>query len=107
MQHAGGSSRSDRGVRLGEAVPERDPIKVQPERIEKRISKNRELATADVSEYIESFCNRVRRHGHLGGVSPEEFETAAKQRYESVSTKAWELQGSHHFAIIQGPAPLP
>jgi len=31
-------------------------------------------ATASVFEYIEVFYNRVRRHSHLGGVSPEQFE---------------------------------
>lgn len=44
----------------------------------KRIYKKRELAIDDISSYIESFYNRVRRHQHLGGVSPEQFEIAAK-----------------------------
>jgi hypothetical protein len=30
-----------------------------------------------VFEYIEMFYNRTRRHSHLGGVSPETFETAS------------------------------
>jgi putative transposase len=42
-----------------------------------RICKNRELATKEVSDYIESFYNRTRRHRHLGGVSPEDFEARA------------------------------
>lgn len=50
---------------------------LKKERIKKRIYKDRDLATADVSDYIESFYNHVRRHQHLGGVSPQEFETAA------------------------------
>lgn len=29
---------------------------------------------ADVADYIDSFYNRTRRHSHLGGVSPEQFE---------------------------------
>ena len=49
------------------------------ERIKKRIYKNRELATADVSDYINTFYNRTRRHRHLGGVSPEAFEISAKR----------------------------
>ncbi|MHA7925938.1 MAG: IS3 family transposase, partial [Marinobacter sp.] len=32
---------------------------------------------ADVFDYIEVFYNRVRRHTHLGGVSPEAFEMAS------------------------------
>ncbi len=29
-------------------------------------------------DYIELFYNRTRRHSHIGGVSPEAFETASK-----------------------------
>src|SRR6266581_2440355 len=39
---------------------------------------HRELAKADVADYIETFYNRARRHSHRGGVSPEQFETAHK-----------------------------
>jgi putative transposase len=53
---------------------------LKKERIKKRISKNRELATADIAEYIESFHNPTRRHSHLGGVSPMEFEAAFKRQ---------------------------
>jgi putative transposase len=42
-----------------------------------RIYKTRELARADVFDYIEVFYNRQRRHSHLGGVSPEAFEQAS------------------------------
>jgi transposase InsO family protein len=31
-------------------------------------------ARADVFDYIEVFYNRKRRHEHLGGMSPVEFE---------------------------------
>jgi putative transposase len=53
-------------------------------RIKKHIYKNRDLANADISDYIEGFYNHTRRHSHLGGVSPEEFEAAAKRRRERV-----------------------
>jgi transposase InsO family protein len=33
-------------------------------------------AMADISDYIDSFYNRTRRHQHLDGVSPDEFEAA-------------------------------
>ena len=47
------------------------------ERIKKRIYKTRDMAKADVFDYIEMFYNQTRRHSHLGGVSPEAFEQAS------------------------------
>lgn len=35
------------------------------------------MARADISDFIEVFYNRTRRHSHLGGVSPETFEKAS------------------------------
>ena len=32
------------------------------------------MARADVFDYIEMFYNRIRRHSHLDGMSPEAFE---------------------------------
>lgn len=43
----------------------------------KRIYKTRDMARADVFDYIEVFYNRPRRHSHLGGPSTEDFEQAA------------------------------
>ena len=40
---------------------------MRKERIKKRIYKTREHALADVSDYIDSFYNRSRRHSHIGG----------------------------------------
>ncbi|MCL0603713.1 MULTISPECIES: IS3 family transposase, partial [Klebsiella pneumoniae complex] len=51
--------------------------RLQKERIRKRIYKTRDLARADIFDYIEVFYNRARRHSHLGGVSPEAFEQAS------------------------------
>jgi putative transposase len=73
-------SMSRRGDCWDNAVAESFFGSLKKERIKKRIYKNREIATADVFDYIESFYNRARRHSHLGGVSPEEFESAAKRR---------------------------
>lgn len=39
-----------------------------------RIYKTRGLARADIFDNIEVFYNRARRHSHLCGVSPEDFE---------------------------------
>jgi putative transposase len=36
------------------------------------------MARADVFDYIEMFYNRIRRHLHLDGMSPEAFEAASK-----------------------------
>ena len=52
---------------------------LKKERIKERIYNNRNQAIAEVSDYIVSFYNPVRRHRHLGGVSPEEFEATAKR----------------------------
>jgi putative transposase len=57
---------------------------LKKERIKKQIYKNRALALADVADYIDTFYNRTRRHGHLGGVSPEQFEAAHKPRRKGV-----------------------
>jgi putative transposase len=73
------------------AVAESFFSSLKKERIKKQIYKNRELANAEVADYIDTFYNRTRRHSHLGGLSPEQFE-AAHKRAGGVSTKSWELQ---------------
>src|SRR5262252_1635580 len=60
------------------AVAEAFFSSLKKERIKKQIYRNRELAIADVADYIDSFYNRTRRHSHLGGLSPEQFEAAHK-----------------------------
>src|SRR5499433_2316198 len=62
------------------AVAESFFSSLKKERIKKQIYKNRELAKADVADYIDIFYNRNRRHSHLGGLSPEQFEVAHKPR---------------------------
>jgi putative transposase len=52
---------------------------LKKERIKKRIYKTREMAAADIYDYIELFYNRTRRHSHLSGVSPEAFEGLSKR----------------------------
>lgn len=73
-------SMSRRGNCWDNAVAESFFSSLKKERIKKRIYKNREIAHADISEYIESFYNRTRRHSYLDGVSPEDFETAGRRR---------------------------
>jgi len=60
------------------AVAESFFSSLQKERIKKQIYKNRELAVADVAHYIDTFYNSTRRHSHLGGISPEQFEATHK-----------------------------
>ncbi len=70
-------SMSRRGNCWDNAVAESFFSSLKKERIKKRVYKTRELARADVFDYIEVFYNRVRRHSHLGGISPEAFEQAS------------------------------
>jgi putative transposase len=66
------------------AVAESFFSSLKKERIKKHIYKTRELAIADVSDYIDNFYNSTRRHSHLGGVSPEQFEADHKVRRRGV-----------------------
>ena len=70
-------SMSRRGNCWDNAVAESFFSSLKKERIQKRIDKTRDLARADVFDYIEVFYNRNRRHSHLGGISPEAFERAS------------------------------
>ncbi len=71
-------SMSRRGNCWDNAVAESFFSSLKKERIKKRIYKTRDFARADVFDYIEMFYNRTRRHSHIGGVSPEAFESASK-----------------------------
>jgi putative transposase len=73
-------SMSRKGNCWDNAVAESFFGSLKKERIKKQIYKNRELATNDVADYIDRFYNRTRRHSHLGGVSPEQFEEAQRPR---------------------------
>lgn len=53
---------------------------LKKERIKKHIYKNRALAAEDISDYIEGFYNRTRRHSYLSGISPDEFEANFRLR---------------------------
>ncbi|MCS7567497.1 IS3 family transposase, partial [Pseudomonas aeruginosa] len=66
-----------RGNCWDNAVVESFFSSLKKERIRKRIYKTRDMARADIFDYIEVFYNRTRRHSHLGGVSPEAFESAS------------------------------
>jgi putative transposase len=71
-------SMSRRGNCWDNAVAESFFSSLKKERVKRRIYKTRDLARADIFDYIESFYNRTRRHSHLGGLSPEAFEHASQ-----------------------------
>jgi putative transposase len=77
-------SMSRRGNCWDNAVVESLFGSLKKERIKKHIYKDRELAAEDISDYISTFYNRTRRHTHLGGVSPEEFELLFRQSKKRV-----------------------
>lgn len=79
-----GPSMSRKGNCWDNAVVESFFSSLKKERIKKQIYKNRDLAQADIGDYIVTFYNRTRRHGHLGGVSPEQFEAAQKLKRRGV-----------------------
>lgn len=74
-------SMSRRGNCWDNAVAESFFSSLKKERIKKRIYKTRDIANADIFDYIEQFYNRQRRHSHLGGKSPETFEAASQRRH--------------------------
>lgn len=61
------------------AVAESFFSSLKKERIKKRIYPTREVALADIADYVETFYNRTRRNSYLGGVSPEQYEAAHKR----------------------------
>jgi len=67
---------SRKGNRWDNAVAECCFSSLKKERIKKHIYTNRELALADVADCIDAFYNRTCRHGHSGGISPDQFEAA-------------------------------
>jgi putative transposase len=69
-------SMSRKGNCWDNAVAESFFSSLKKERIKKQIYKNRQLALADVADHIETFYNPTRRHSHLGGISPNQFEMA-------------------------------
>jgi putative transposase len=69
-------SMSRRGNCWDNAVAELFFSCLKKERNRKRIYKTRDLAHAEVFDYIEGFYNCSRRHSHLDGISPEAFERA-------------------------------
>lgn len=72
-------SMSRRGNCWDHAVAESFFSSLKKERIKKRIYATREIARAEIDDYIKMFYNRTRRHSHLSGVSPETFEAVSNR----------------------------
>lgn len=68
------SSMSRKGDCYDNAPMESFFSSLKRERIHRRKYWTREEATADIRDYIEGFYNPRRRHSHLGGLSPVQFE---------------------------------
>ena len=75
---------SRRGNCWDNAVAEPFFSSLKKERIKKRIYSDRASAILDLTDYIDVFHNAKRRHSHLGGVSPEQFEATHRRRRTSV-----------------------
>ena len=75
---------SRRGNRWENTVMETFFSSLKKERVKKRIFKNRNIAIADISNYIDLFYNPVRRNQNLGGVSPDEFEATTNQAFNQI-----------------------
>ena len=73
-QHGLEPSMSRRGNCLDNAVVESFFATLKKLRIRNRIYTTRDEARADIFDFIEMFYNVKRRHGHIGGVSPQAFE---------------------------------
>ena len=68
---------SRRGNYWDNAVAESFFSSLKKERIRRWIYKKRDMARADVFDYIRVFYNRTRGHNYLGGVRPGAFESAS------------------------------
>ena len=77
-------SMSRKGNCWDNAVAESFFSSLKKERVKKRIYRTRDLALNDVADYIDAFYNRTRRHSHLGGLSPEQFEVVRKTQCRGV-----------------------
>jgi putative transposase len=72
-------SMSRKGNGWDHAVVESFFSSLKKERIKKRIYPSRDVALADLTDYIDTFYNCTRRHSYLGGFSPEQFEATHKR----------------------------
>ncbi len=77
-------SMSRRGNCLDNAVTESFFSTLKKQRIRRRVYPTRDEARADIFAFIELFYNVKRRHSHVGGVSPQQFEADYAQSLQGV-----------------------
>jgi putative transposase len=94
-------SMSRRGNCWDNAVAESFFSSLRKEVIKKKIYKNRSMARDAIAEYIDAFYSPIRRHSHLGGVSPEAFEAAGSSRLKC-PRKCWKSKASKRSARASG-----
>lgn len=70
-------SMSRKGNCLDNAVIERFFRSLKSERVKYRHYLTRHQAIVDIIDYIEPFYNQIRRHSHLGNVSPNQYKSKA------------------------------
>src|SRR5687767_11172316 len=94
-------SMSRKGNCWDNAVAESSFSSLKKEGIKKQIYKNRELAIADVADYIDTFYNRTRRHSHIRGLglSPECLHDAGRIR--RLGYDGSERNGATQPAVLQ------
>jgi putative transposase len=73
-------SMSRRGNCYDNAVAESFFSSLKKERVCRIIYRTRDEARADLFDYIEVFYNRIRRHSHIGQLSPYDFKVASTGR---------------------------
>ena len=73
------SSMSRKGDCYDNAPMESFFSTLKRERVHRRRYWKRDEATDDLTDYIERFYNRQRRHSQLGGLSPIQFEAQSIQ----------------------------
>ena len=69
---------------MDNAVAESFFSTLKKHRIRRRIYTTRDDARADIFDFIELFYNSKRRHSHVGGVSPVQFEADYFEGVQSV-----------------------
>lgn len=69
-------SMSRRGNCLDNAVAESSFATLKKHKIRQRIFATRDEARKAIFEFVQLFYNPKKRHSHIGGVSPEQFEAS-------------------------------
>ena len=77
-------SMSSRGTCHDNAVAESFFVTFKKRVTQRKIYSTRDDAKTEIFNFIDMFCNPIKRHSHTGGVSPAQFEEDYFSRLESV-----------------------